>query len=60
LSAIRVNAVGGAVVDGAFVPGAIPYAAAVLPLAALPFILSQERASRAAGLAQSPRLAEGS
>jgi DHA1 family inner membrane transport protein len=37
--------IGGAVVDGAFGPGAIPYAAAVLPLLALLFILTQERRS---------------
>ena len=38
--------IGGAVVDSAFGPGAIPYAAAILPLAALIFILTQERGSR--------------
>ena len=37
--------IGGAVVDGAFGPGAIPYAAAILPLVALLFILTQERCS---------------
>jgi MFS transporter, DHA1 family, inner membrane transport protein len=37
--------IGGAVVDGAFGPGAIPYAAAILPLLALLFILTQERRS---------------
>ena len=37
--------IGGAVVDGAFGSGAIPYAAAVLPLVALLFILTQERRS---------------
>jgi hypothetical protein len=38
--------IGGAVVDSAFGPGAIPYAAAILPLAALIFILTQERGSK--------------
>ncbi|MEH2482844.1 putative MFS family arabinose efflux permease [Nitrobacteraceae bacterium AZCC 2146] len=38
--------IGGAVVDSAFGPGAIPYAAAILPLAALLLILKQERGSR--------------
>src|SRR6266404_6181535 len=38
--------IGGAVVDSAFGPGAIPYAAAILPLAALIFILTQEPGSR--------------
>src|SRR5882762_1645286 len=37
--------IGGAVVDSAFGPSAIPFAAAVLPLVALLFILSQERRS---------------
>jgi len=37
--------IGGALVDSAFGPGAIPYAAAILPLVALLFILSQERSS---------------
>src|SRR5882757_3891747 len=37
--------IGGAVVDGAFGTGAIPYAAAILPLVALLFILTQERDS---------------
>jgi DHA1 family inner membrane transport protein len=40
--------IGGAVVDSAFGPGGIPYAAAILPLAALIFILTQERGSRSA------------
>src|SRR5258708_23066476 len=38
--------IGGAVVDSAFGPGAIPYAAAILPLPALIFILTQEPGSR--------------
>jgi DHA1 family inner membrane transport protein len=38
--------IGGAVVDSAFGASAIPYAAAILPLAALIFILTQERGSR--------------
>jgi DHA1 family inner membrane transport protein len=38
--------IGGFVVDSAFGAGAIPFAAAVLPLAALIFILTQERGSR--------------
>src|SRR5882724_2837761 len=37
--------IGGAVVDGSFGAGAIPFAAAILPLVALLFILSQERRS---------------
>jgi DHA1 family inner membrane transport protein len=37
--------IGGFVVDSAFGAGAIPYAAAILPLAALIFILTQERGS---------------
>jgi DHA1 family inner membrane transport protein len=37
--------IGGVVVDSTFGPGAIPYAAAILPLAALIFILTQERGS---------------
>jgi DHA1 family inner membrane transport protein len=40
--------IGGAVVDSSFGASAIPFAAAVLPLVALLFILSQER--RSAGL----------
>ena len=35
--------IGGAVVDSSFGAGTIPYAAAILPLVALLFILSQER-----------------
>jgi DHA1 family inner membrane transport protein len=38
--------IGGFVVDSAFGAGAIPFAAAALPLAALIFILTQERGSR--------------
>jgi DHA1 family inner membrane transport protein len=38
--------IGGAVVDSAFGASAIPYAAAILPVAALIFILTQERGSR--------------
>jgi hypothetical protein len=37
--------IGGVVVDSTFGPGSIPYAAAILPLAALIFILTQERGS---------------
>src|ERR1700692_4393109 len=37
--------VGGAAIDSTFGPGAIPFAAAILPLAALLFILTQERRS---------------
>jgi DHA1 family inner membrane transport protein len=37
--------IGGFVVDSAFGASAIPYAAAILPLAALVFILTQERGS---------------
>jgi DHA1 family inner membrane transport protein len=43
--------IGGAVVDSTFGASAIPFAAAVLPLVALLFILSQER--RSAGLVRS-------
>jgi DHA1 family inner membrane transport protein len=39
--------IGGAVVDSAFGAGAIPFAAAVLPVLALLFILSQEQQSKA-------------
>jgi hypothetical protein len=35
--------IGGAVVDSSLGAGAIPFAAAVIPLAALVFILTQER-----------------
>jgi len=38
--------IGGAVVDSAFGAGAIPFAAAILPVLALLFILSQERRGR--------------
>jgi len=48
--------IGGAVVDSSFGAGAIPFAAAVIPLVALFFILSQERHS-AMGPALPPRLA---
>jgi DHA1 family inner membrane transport protein len=39
--------IGGAVVDSAFGAGAIPFAAAVLPVLALLFILSQEQRGKA-------------
>jgi len=38
--------IGGAVVDSSFGAGAIPFAAAILPVLALLFILSQERPSK--------------
>jgi DHA1 family inner membrane transport protein len=48
--------IGGFVVDSAFGAGAIPFAAAVLPLAALIFILTQERGSDPS-LSREPRIA---
>ena len=44
--------IGGAVLDSAFGPGAIRYAAAILPLAALIFILTQERDSKSVPVEQ--------
>ena len=44
--------IGGVVVDSAFGANAIPFAAAILPLVALLFILSQERRNTAPGLCQ--------
>jgi MFS transporter, DHA1 family, inner membrane transport protein len=49
--------IGGAVVDSAFGPGAIPYAAAILPLAALIFILTQERGIAGPSLPIEPSIA---
>src|SRR6266446_1535065 len=49
--------IGGAVVDGSFGAGAIPFAAAILPVLALLFILSQERHS-GVGPVPSPHGAE--
>ncbi len=50
--------IGGALVDSAFGPGAIPYAAAILPLVALLFILSQEHDSRMGPALSRPSLKE--
>jgi predicted MFS family arabinose efflux permease len=49
--------IGGAMVDSAFGPGGIPYAAPILPLAALLFILSKEGRS-SAGPVLSPWIVE--
>jgi MFS transporter, DHA1 family, inner membrane transport protein len=44
--------IGGAVVDSSFGASAIPFAAAIVPLVALLFILSQERRNTGSGLCQ--------
>ena len=49
--------IGGAVVDSAFGASAVPFAAAILPLAALLFILTQERRSAVPALSR-PSLRE--
>src|SRR6266403_1144642 len=50
--------IGGVIVDSLFGPGAIPYAAAILPLVALLFILSQEHDSRMGPALSRPSLKE--
>jgi DHA1 family inner membrane transport protein len=52
--------IGGAVVDSTFGPGAIPYAAAILPLAALIFILTQERGSKSVPVEKATHRSAGS
>ena len=49
--------IGGAVIDSAFGPGAIPYAAMLLPFAALVLILSQEGRGADKSLPGVPRIA---
>jgi DHA1 family inner membrane transport protein len=48
--------IGGAVVDSAFGASAIPFAAAIVPLVALLFILSQERRSPVGPVLSAPSL----
>jgi hypothetical protein len=50
--------IGGAIVDSSFGAGAIPFAAAIVPFAALLFILSQERRSADPVLSREPGRAE--
>ena len=49
--------IGGAIVDSSFGAGAIPFAAAIVPLVALLFILSQERRSVDLALSREPGIA---
>jgi DHA1 family inner membrane transport protein len=49
--------IGGAIVDSSFGAGAIPFAAAIVPLVALLFILSQERHSVGPALSREPGIA---
>jgi hypothetical protein len=50
--------IGGAIVDSSFGAGAIPFAAAIVPFAALLFILSQERRSADPVLSREPGRAD--
>ena len=49
--------IGGVIVDSLFGAGAIPFAAAIVPLVALLFILSQERHSVGLALSREPGIA---
>ena len=49
--------IGGVIVDSSFGAGAIPFAAAIVPLVALLFILSQERHSVGPALSREPGIA---